>query len=265
MKNELQLIDTHCHLYHDDLQQDIHDIIERAIQAGVKTILLPAITLESIPLMDKLQHPGIQFGKMAGVHPCNIDAQTIDHEMELEKAVYEEEIIGVGETGLDYYWSTEYVTEQQRSFRWHCKLAAETGKPIVIHNRNSTEDMLRIFAEEQDGRITGVWHCFNGTYEEGMKAIDLGLHLGLGGVLTYKNSGLDLTVPKLPVDRLLLETDSPYLSPVPYRGKRNEPAFVLYVAEKLAEIMGMSLFQVADLTSRNAKNLFARLASNPIP
>lgn len=265
MKKEVQLIDTHCHLYHDELQHDIEEVMERAVQAGVKTILLPAITLESIPLMDKLQHPGIIFGKMAGIHPCDVDTQTSHHENDLRNAVFKEDIIGVGETGLDYYWSTERVAEQQRSFRWHCKLAAESGKPIIIHNRNSTEDMLRIFEEEQDGRISGVWHCFNGNLEEGMKAIDLGLHLGLGGVLTYKNSGLDLTVPKLPIDRLILETDSPYLSPVPYRGKRNEPAYVLNVAQKLAEILGMSLEQVAEITTKNAEKLFPKLASNLIP
>jgi len=260
MQIDFRLVDTHCHLYHDDLQSDIEDVLIRAIQAGVTTILLPAITLESIPLMDKLHHHGIHFGKMAGIHPCDVQAQTHQSEHLLEKAVFQDDIVGVGETGLDYYWSTDFVSEQQRSFRWHCKLAAESGKPIVIHNRNSTEDMLSIFANEQDGRITGVWHCFNGNYEEGIRAIDLGLHLGLGGVITYKNSGLDLTIPKLPVDRLILETDSPYLTPVPYRGKRNEPSYVLIIAQKLADILGLSLKQVADLTTHNAQELFSKLS-----
>ncbi len=256
MSNTVHLIDTHCHLYHDDLQIDIPDVLERAVQSGLKTILLPAITLDSISLMDKLYHPGITFGKMAGIHPCDVDGQTNKNEHLLEQAIFAKDIIGVGETGLDYYWSTEFVAEQQLSFRLHCKLAAESGKPIVIHNRNSTEDMLRIFSEEQDGRITGVWHCFNGNVEEGLQAIDLGLHLGIGGVLTYKNSGLDQTVKKMPLDRLLLETDAPYLSPVPYRGKRNEPSYLSIIAQKMAEVLDLSYQEIANTTTANAEHLF---------
>lgn len=256
MQTHIHLIDTHSHLYHDELQVDLNEVLDRAIQAEVKTILLPAITLDSISLMDKLNHPEIRFGKMAGIHPCDVDAQTHQAEQTLEYAVKLNDIIGVGETGLDYYWSTEFIKEQQRSFRHHCQLASEFDKPIVIHNRNSTDDMLQIFSEEQDGRIQGVWHCFNGTVEEGLKAIDLGLHLGIGGVLTYKNSGLDATIPKLPLDRLILETDSPYLSPLPHRGKRNEPSYIRFIAQKMAEVLGLTLQEVAQITTKNAQQLF---------
>ena len=254
--SEIHLVDTHCHLYHKQLQTDIEAVCERAAEAGVKTILLPAITLESLPLMDLLRHPGIRFGKMAGIHPCDVSSETASGEAALEAACHEDDIIGVGETGLDYYWSTEHLEAQQRSFRWHLNIAKETGKPIVIHNRNSTDDVLRLVQEEQDGRLTGVWHCFNGSYEEGMKAIDLGLHLGIGGVATYKNAGVAETAARLPFEKLVLETDSPYLAPVPHRGKRNEPAHVRIVAEKLAEVTGRPLAEIAEMTTKTAYRLF---------
>jgi len=254
--NESYLVDTHCHLYHKQLQSDIEAVCDRAFEAGVKRILLPAITLDSLKLMDKLHHSGIQFGKMAGIHPCDVTVITQSEESLLDAECNSDDIIGVGESGLDYYWSTEWVAEQQRSFRHHCRIARETGKPLVIHNRNSTEDVLRIVEEEQDGRLTGVWHCFNGSYDEGIKAIDLGLYLGIGGVVTYKNSGVAETVARLPFDRIILETDSPYLSPVPHRGKRNEPSYVRLVAEKIAEVKEMTLEEVAIMTTNNALSLF---------
>lgn len=253
---DINLIDTHCHLYHPKLQSDIHDVVERAFAAGVQTILLPAITLESVPLMDLLAHHSIRFGKMAGIHPCDVTELTQSEQGLLEDACAEADIIAIGETGLDYYWSKELVTEQHTSFRHHLRIASNLAKPIVIHNRESTTDMLRIVADEQDGRISGVWHCFNGTYDEGMKAIDLGLYLGIGGVVTYKNSGVAETLKLLPKDRIILETDSPFLAPVPHRGKRNEPAYTRNVAETVSEVWGTSLMDVAQITTANAIRLF---------
>jgi TatD DNase family protein len=146
--------------------------------------------------------------------------------------------------------------EQHTSFRHHLKIASAISKPVVIHNRDSTADMLRIFEEEQDGSITGVWHCFNGSYEEGMRAIDHGLYLGIGGVVTYKNSGVAETLVKLPKDRIILETDAPFLAPVPHRGKRNEPSYVRVVAETVANVWDTSIEDVAEITTRNADRLF---------
>lgn len=193
---------------------------------------------------------------MAGIHPCEVTDQTRLIYDRLSEQAHKADVVGVGETGLDYYWSKEWVAEQQESFRFHCQLARETGKAIVIHNRESTEDLFKLLQQEQDGRLKGVWHCFNGTYEQGLRAIDLGLHLGLGGVLTYKNAGVAEAVRELPLDRLMLETDAPYLSPVPHRGQRNEPAYTRLVAEKLAEIKGLSLEEIAQITSVNARRLF---------
>ena len=255
-RNELHLVDTHCHLYHQKLGDDLREVCDRALEAGVTTILLPAITLGSIPLMDALPSCGIRFGKMAGIHPCDVKTDTRGEEPLLEAAAAERDIIAIGETGLDYYWSRDLVHEQQVSFRHHLRLASALRKPVVIHNRDSTADVLRLVEDEQDGRLTGVWHCFNGSYEEGMKAIDLGLHLGIGGVVTYKNAGVAETLAKLPKDKIVLETDSPYLAPVPHRGKRNEPAYTRVVAEKVAEVWQTTLADVARITTANAQGLF---------
>lgn len=166
------------------------------------------------------------------------------------------DIYGVGETGLDYYWSTEYVDQQKASLHIHCRVAKLVNKPIILHNRESTDDLLSIIETEQNGNLTGIWHCFNGTVEEGKRAIDLGLHLGIGGVVTFKNGGVDKTVRELPLDKMVLETDAPYLSPTPKRGKRNEPAFIEFTAKKLADIFDQSVKAICDKTSETAKNLF---------
>lgn len=258
---DIHLVDTHCHLYHQKLQVDINDVIQRAYDADVKTILLPAITLESIPLMDQLAHPRMRLGKMAGIHPCDVTKSTQADQRKLEEACAKHDVIAVGETGLDYYWSKELVDEQHVSFVHHLDIASNLAKPIVIHNRDSTDDVLRLVEERQDGSISGVWHCFNGSYEEGMRAIDLGLYLGIGGVVTYKNSGVAETLLRLPKDRIVLETDSPFLAPVPHRGKRNEPSFMRDVAIKVAEVWETSLEDVAKITTENAERLFTSLAS----
>lgn len=251
------MIDTHSHLYLDKFDEDREAVNERAVEAGVTGIFLPAIDFDSIPKMEKLQHPGLSFYKMAGIHPCDVPEQLPD---ELEEKLMEfcsrEDFYGVGETGLDYYWSTDRVEQQKESLRIHCKVAKAVGKPIIIHNRESTDDMLDLIEAEQDGNLTGIWHCFNGTVEEGRRAIDMGLHLGIGGVLTFKNGGVDKTVAQLPLDKMILETDAPYLSPTPKRGKRNEPAFMKYTAEKLAEIFGLSLQEVDERTTATARQLF---------
>ena len=255
-KNEIHLVDTHCHLYHPKLQNDIDDVCSRAYDAGVRTICLPAITLESVPLMDQLSYTGLKFVKMAGIHPCDVTSTSESEQSLLELASSADDIFAIGETGLDYYWSKELVSKQHISFRHHLRIAASLSKPVVIHNRDSTADMLRIFEEEQDGNITGVWHCFNGSYDEGMKAINLGLYLGIGGVVTYKNSGVAETLAQLPKERILLETDAPFLAPVPHRGKRNEPSYVREVAEKVADVWQTSIEDVAHITTANARSLF---------
>lgn len=250
------MIDTHSHIYLKEFDEDRDEVLDRAKEAGVESILMPAITFDSIGQMEKLTFDGIDFHKMAGVHPCDVKELYDGFENQLLDLCQKDDIIGVGETGLDYHWSTEFISQQKLSLHAHCRIAKKVSKPIVLHNRESTEDLLHIIEQEQDGTLKGVWHCFNGTVEEGRRAIELGLHLGIGGVITFKNGGVDKTVVDLPLEKMILETDAPYLSPTPKRGKRNEPAFMKYTALKLAEIFDRSLEDISEVTSGNAKKLF---------
>ncbi|MDZ7715901.1 MAG: TatD family hydrolase [Balneolaceae bacterium] len=250
------LVDTHCHIYLEHFEEDIDQVLDRAVEAGVGQIYMPAINFDSLPKMDKLSHDGITFYKMAGIHPTEINDGITTNEEELFNHCNKNEIVAVGETGLDYYWSDEYKSKQQESLRIHCNVAKSIEKPIILHNRESTKDMLNIIEEEQDGSLTGIWHCFNGSVEEGKRAIDLGLHLGIGGVLTFKNGGVDKTVAELPLEKMMLETDAPYLAPSPNRGKRNEPAFVRLTAKRLAEVLNISFKEMEAVTTQNALQLF---------
>jgi TatD DNase family protein len=250
------VIDTHCHLYLNKFTEDIEEVLDRAEQAGVTDICMPAITFDSLQQMDRLPDHAVQLHDMVGLHPCDVESIPEDLEKQLTDYAQQDRFVAVGETGLDYYWSTEYVDEQKQSLHIHCEVAKAVQKPIVLHNRESTDDVLDIIAEHQDGSLTGVWHCFNGTEEEGKRAIDLGLHLGIGGVLTFKNAGVDETVAKLPLDVMILETDAPYLAPSPHRGDRNEPAFVQHTAKKLAEVMDVDISVVKEKTSKQARALF---------
>lgn len=252
------LTDTHCHLYLEKFTNDLNEVLKRAWEAGVKHIYLPAIDWNSIDEMKKLSHPDIRFYKMAGIHPCSVHQNWPLDEERLYRLASSDEYVAVGETGLDYYWSKEYTGEQKKSLRSHCSVAKSVGKPVVLHNREATEDLLDLIEEEQDGSLRGIWHCFNGSVKEGKRALDLGLLLGIGGVLTFKNAGVDETVRQLPLEKMVLETDAPYLAPEPKRGERNEPSFVSFTHRRLSELMGRPAGEVAELTSRTADNLFSK-------
>jgi len=251
------MIDTHCHIYLREFSDDRKQVLQRAGQAGVTDIFMPAIDFDSLKQMEAIHYPKIRFWKMAGMHPCEVQKVEQGFEDALFTHCFKDDIYGVGETGLDYYWSTDRVEDQKRSLRIHCKVARQLEKPIVLHNRESTSDLLDIVEEEQNGSLRGIWHCFNGTADEGKRAIDLGLHLGIGGVLTFKNAGVDKTVKELPLDKMVLETDAPYLTPAPHRGKRNEPAYVKFTAEKLASVFDLDVGEVVKITSETATEVFA--------
>lgn len=257
------MIDTHCHLYAEQFEDDLDDVLNRAAAVGIPHIFLPAINFDSLPKMDRLEHPEIQFHKMAGIHPTEINDGVRTSADELHGYCKKDDIVAVGETGLDYYWSDDYKVDQQQSLRTHCKVAKSLQKPIVLHNRESTDDLLDIIEAEQDGSLRGIWHSFTGSVDEGKRAIDLGLELGIGGIFTFKNAGIDKAVAQLPLDHMMLETDAPYLAPDPKRGKRNEPAFVRFTAQRLAEIMELSLEEITSITDRNAFNLFRIENSQP--
>lgn len=250
--------DTHCHLYLEKFENDLDDVLTRAVESGVKRIYLPAIDWDSIDQMEKLSCSGIEFYKMVGIHPCSVHENWPLDEDRLYRLASAENYVALGETGLDYYWSKEFVEEQKQSLKSHCTVAKSVGKPVVLHNRGATTDLLDLIEEEQDGSLTGIWHCFNGSLEEGRRALDLGLTLGIGGVLTFKNAGVDETVRQLPLEKMVIETDAPYLAPEPKRGERNEPSFVVYTARRLAVLMERSLTEVAELTTQNAATLFGQ-------
>ncbi|SMO77317.1 TatD family hydrolase [Fodinibius sediminis] len=251
------MIDTHCHLYSDQFDDDLQEVLHRAHNAGVTHIFMPAIDLDSLDRMEQLPSSEILLYKMAGIHPTSVNEGIRTTEEKLLDWCRREDIVGVGETGLDYYWSDDHKKEQQQSLRVHCRVAREVGKPVILHNRNSTADLLDIIEEQQDGSLSGIWHCFNGSVEEGTRALDLGLHLGIGGIFTFKNAGVDTTVAKLPLDRMVLETDAPYLAPAPKRGQRNEPAFVRFTARRLAEVKNQPLEAIVESTTQTALQLFS--------
>ena len=250
------MIDTHSHIYLPRFREDLQEVLQRAVDAGITDICMPAIDFGSLSEMDRLDHPEIRFHKMAGIHPCDVPASLRDPHDRLAEIAGADDIVAIGETGLDYYWSKDHKEVQQLSLHSHCRVAKALKKPIVLHNRDSTADLLDIVEQQQDGTLTGVWHCFNGTESEARRALDLNFYLGVGGVVTFKNAGVDQVVAGLPSDRLLLETDAPYLAPTPRRGKRNEPSYMKFTAEKLAELLDLTLEEVDRITTENARRLF---------
>lgn len=252
------LIDTHAHLYLSDFDTDRDTMLARAQEAGVERIFLPAIDSSTHEAMINLEiaHPFCRA--MMGVHPCYIKS---NYREELDKAKSwwkERSFIAVGEIGLDFYWDRTFEKEQYIAFREQIEWALLKNVPIVIHSRNATLACVEVLKEYKNTSLQGVFHCFSGSVEEAREIIKLGFYLGIGGVLTYKNAGIAQVLEQLPLDQVILETDAPYLTPVPHRGKRNESAYVSLVAEKLATIKGMSYEQVATLTTQNAERLFGK-------
>lgn len=250
-------IDTHAHLYAEQFDQDRAAVIERAIQNGVEQFFLPNIDVASIqPMLDlEAQYPD-RCHAMMGLHPCSVDAhyeQTLATiKQELDKRPY----CAVGEIGLDYYWSMEFVEEQKEAFRLQSRWAQELDVPIVIHARDSLDDLIALVGELKTDNFRGIFHCFGGSLEQAQQIIDLGFLLGLGGVLTFKKANLGAVIEHIDLGHLVLETDAPYLSPTPYRGKRNESAYVPIIAQRLADVQGTSVEEVGKVTTANALQLF---------
>ena len=251
------LIDTHSHIYSEDFKTDIDEVIKNAYNNDVKKIILPNIDTGSIKRLVDLSNsfPHICYPLM-GLHPTSVAE---DYKMELQAMEYwldKQKFYGIGEIGIDLYWDSTFINEQKDAFRHQIKLAKSKKLPIVIHLRNSFNEVFEIVKEEQDGSLNGIFHCFTGNETEARKIIDLGFLLGIGGVLTFKSSNLSEVISKIELKHLVLETDSPYLAPVPKRGRRNESSYLVYVAQKLAEDYQISVEQVAEITTLNARNLF---------
>lgn len=251
------MIDTHSHLYQPAFNEDSEAVIQRAQSAGVTRVYLPAIGSESHQrLVDLAAAYPDYCVPMMGLHPCSVED---DYEKEL--AIVEDwldqlSFAAIGEIGLDFYHSSEYKAQQFDAFERQISTALERDLPIVIHSRSSMDECIKVIAEKGKGRIRGIFHCFGGDERQARKVIELGFLLGIGGVVTYKNAGLARIVQDIPLEHLVLETDAPYLTPVPHRGKRNESSYLIHVAEKIAECKGISLDEVAAITTMNAKKIF---------
>lgn len=251
------MIDTHSHLYLPEFEEDLQSVIERCKAGGIEKIYLPAIDSSTHDAMMSLAEaqPGYCI-PMMGLHPCYV---TADYQQEIqlvESWLTRQPFAAIGEIGLDFYHSTEFKKEQIDVFVHQMNLATQHDLPIVIHSRSSMDECIKLIAEHGKGMIKGIFHCFGGDERQARKIIDLGFMLGIGGVLTYKNAGLAKVLESLPLDALVLETDSPYLTPAPFRGKRNESSYLRYVAAKIAEIKGVTIEEVAVATTNNSKKIF---------
>ncbi|MBP6829126.1 MAG: TatD family hydrolase [Saprospiraceae bacterium] len=252
------LIDTHAHLYSHKFDNDRSDMVRRAIAAGVTRMYLPNIDSESIqPMLDlEAEFPDNCFAMM-GLHPGHVQPDTYEQELALvEKHLGERRWAGVGETGIDLYWDKTHLDIQKKAFARQIEWAKDLNLPIIIHSRESNEECLELVKNGQDGRLRGIFHCFSGTPEQARRMTDLGFMLGIGGTLTYPKSEVPEVLREVPLEYIVLETDAPYLPPVPHRGKRNESAYVALVAEKLSEVKGLPPGEIARVTTANALRMF---------
>ncbi|MBT3207528.1 MAG: TatD family hydrolase [Bacteroidetes bacterium] len=253
----MYFIDTHSHIYLKHFKNDVKEVVNRAAKQGVKYIFLPNIDSSSIDDMFNVskQFPKICF-PMIGLHPTSVEE---DFEFELkvvEKVLSEHKFIAIGEIGIDLYWDKTFIEEQKFALKTQLELALLNNLPVVIHSRDSFNEVYEILESYGKGKLSGIFHAFSGSVEQAEKIIDLGFKIGIGGVVTYKNSGLADTVREIDLSNIVLETDSPYLTPVPKRGKRNEPTYLIYIAKKLSEIYNMKVEEIAQITSNNVRDIF---------
>lgn len=254
----MTFIDTHAHLYADQFDEDRDEMVQRAIASGVTKLFLPNIDSSSIDKMEQMvkDYPGVCYSMM-GIHPCDVQK---DWKKQLEeiKTFYKKGYhIAIGEIGIDLYWDVSLQKEQTECFKAQIQWAKEEGLPIVIHCRNSFDEIFEVLDEVNDDRLYGVFHCFTGTKEQAEKILAYkGFKLGIGGVVTFKNSDVDKAIEDIDLKYLVLETDAPYLAPVPYRGKRNESAYIPLIAEKLSDIYGISKEEIGKITTQNALAVF---------
>ena len=254
----MNFIDTHCHLYLPEFSDDRQAVVQKAIDAGVNKILLPNIDNTSWqPMLELFRHyPGICF-PMAGLHPTSVLPETIEAELnEVSRQLETGNYIAVGEIGIDLYWDKTHQGLQEETFRYQLQLAKKLKLPVAIHVRKSFDEVWQILKTETGPDLKGVFHCFPGDEKQARQVIEAGFMLGIGGVVTFKNSGLQNVVKTVGPEHIILETDAPFLAPTPYRGKRNEPSYILIIAEKVAELCGLPIEKVADVTTKNALKLF---------
>ena len=257
------LVDSHCHIDFPELAAKLPQLLELMQQNDVGAAVCVAVTLEDFPRILALVDTQPNLFATVGVHPENTEGRE-PSVADLVELAQHPKVIAIGETGLDYYWHKDAPEWQRERFRTHIRAARQVGKPLVIHNREATADTLRLLAEEGADQVGGILHCFTETWEVAEAALALGLHLSLSGIVTFKNATIVKEVARrVPLDRLLIETDAPYLAPAPYRGKLNQPGYVRYVAEEIARLRGISYEEVAEATTNNFFRLFPAAKTTP--
>jgi len=253
----VNIVDTHTHLYLKQFKEDIGDVIARAKEIGVKKFIFPAIDSSHFNSMLNLKNKyPEEIYLMSGLHPTDVKENYKDELDFVVNTLKTNNYVAIGEIGIDLYWDKSFLKQQQDAFKFQIRLAIKHDLPIVIHCREAFNEIFEILDKENCDKLRGVFHCFTGTLEEAQRAIDLGFVLGIGGVVTFKNGGIDKFLHRIDLKNIVMETDSPYLAPVPYRGKRNESSFIIYILEKLSEIYGISKEKIAEITSKNAKKVF---------
>ncbi|MCW5908381.1 MAG: TatD family hydrolase [Chitinophagales bacterium] len=253
------LIDTHCHLYLEDFDEDLKETLLRCEYNDVRKIFLPAIDSEThqrLVSLSQLSNANCELLPMMGLHPCSVKQNFEDELNTVQKFLDEKKFYAIGEIGLDYYWDVSFKEQQIYAFEKQLQWSINRKLPVAIHSRNSTSDCI-ISVAKFNGTVTGIFHCFSGSLEEARQVIELGMYLGIGGVVTYKNTNLRDVLKEVGLNRIVLETDSPYLTPVPHRGKRNEPSYVKLVCKAIAEALNKSYEEVAEITTQNALDVFS--------
>jgi TatD DNase family protein len=250
------MIDTHIHFYVEEYLKDKAQLAVEAKLVGVKQMYLPAIDASHIDSMIQTSTAFPECRLMAGLHPCSVkENNTLEFDA-IEQMLATQNIYSIGETGLDFYWDKTFVQQQIECLEIHIQLALKHNLPLILHTRNAMQETIEIIKKHTHSNLRGIFHCFSGSYEHAKEIIKTGFYLGIGGVVTYKNAGLPQVLDKIGIKHIVLETDGPYLTPVPHRGKRNEPSFIKHVAEKIAEVKQISFEEVDAITTKNAINIF---------
>jgi len=250
----MQLIDTHAHIYLPEFDDDRAAVIEKAKLARVDLIIMPAIDSKTHEAMIELEQQYSNCKSMIGLHPCSVKGINEEELNIVDQWLGKQKFIAIGEIGLDFYWDKTFIDQQYNAFHHQISLSISHNLPIVIHSRNAIDECIEVVGQYPG--LRGVFHCFSGNLHQAEQIIKTGFFLGIGGVVTYKNAGLDKIVEQVGLDSLILETDAPYLAPVPFRGKRNESSYLIYIAKKIAAITGKELDEVALVTTQNAMKLF---------
>jgi TatD DNase family protein len=253
------ITDTHTHLYSEQFDDDRVEVIERALAAGVTRFFIPAIDSSYTKSMYALEsrYPNNMF-LMTGVHPTHVKDDYLEELAHIKEQLNSREFVAIGEIGIDLYWDRSTLKLQQEMFRLQIQLAKQYKLPIVIHCRDAFEEVFQILEEEKGPELFGIFHCFTGTLEQAQKVISFNMKLGIGGVVTFKNGKINQFLKQISLDHIVLETDAPYLAPVPCRGQRNESSYILNVLEKLSDIYSMSSLEIASITTKNSKSIFKK-------